>query len=1184
MKTCRLSPFALATLARYLAVSAQAYLMGNVQMIGTVNHAFKRLFSVFLVVFFTSICLTTAAKAAISRVQYTTGNTGGDSGINAIPMTSLTTTPANGNTLIAVISYFGVASNMISSIDQSGVSWSRVTQSLNNLGIGTEIWYAPNVSGAGKDITVNLLAYTGASAVVAEYQGLLTANAIDRTAGGTGSNNTASTGATATTAQAMELWFAGVGLNSNTATLGVFTNSFVNFANATSTRTLAANNARVYALDKIVNAPGAAATGGSISASTKWAGAVATFKSADTPAIVGLNEWTSLSATAPNNTGGTVSVANQTVAAGTNRLYMVAVCGAAGTGATSLDITAVTLGSTTLHLIGKAPTSNRGLCYLGYLKDVEIPGSAQTLSVTYAAAGANVTSLHIKSGSYSGVDQNAPIKSSTANYNAGNSVTFGAPIDYVLNGLTLYVGANGNTGAVTMVPPTNFQEAQTSATTGAQASYIASIFSHTTAGTYPGSTSVRFNNGARSSLVVASLLPYGSKAGQTITVTTSAPATAAYGTNFTVAATATSGLPVTYSSGSPGVCTNSGATFTMQSGAGTCLVQYDQTGDATNNAAGQVTDSTTATQASQTITVTTAAPTTAGYGTNFNVAAHATSALTVNYGSGSPDICTNNGATFTMQSGTGTCLVHYDQPGNTNFVAAPQVANSTTAAKATPNCAITPYSVTYDATAHTASGICTGVGSVALSGLDLSGTTHPAAGTYSNDSWSFTDVTGNYQNASGTVTDAIAKATATCNVTGWSGTYDVAAHGASGSCTGIGSATLAGLSLGASFTNVPGDTANWSFTNANYTDQSGSVGITISRAMPTAALAVTNSPVEFDGAPHGATVSITTSSVAGTVGSVLTGGAATQNAVGTYPVTADFIPSDTANYNRLTGVSAGNFVINPTSTVSVTLQTSPAGRAFTVDGTPYTTARTFTWTPGSNHTIATTTPQAGTAGVRYAFSSWSDSGAMSHGITAPTTGSATYTATFGTEYQLATAANPAASGFVLPLTDTWYAAGSLVTVSITPTAGNKFTSWSGPVANPNNAVTSVTMIGPANITATLTGIPALTSRVTGKAGAIDNRIWTVALTNSSTGTATSVNLSGLIITPGPGATCTPTVKSTFPIPVADVTPGSPQTGSVTLDFTGCAPTNKFNVRITYSYGDAGGGTYTGSDSFYNMLR
>ncbi|MEI6536689.1 MAG: hypothetical protein WCN98_15190, partial [Verrucomicrobiaceae bacterium] len=45
---------------------------------------------------------------------------------------------------------------------------------------------------------------------------------------------------------------------------------------------------------------------------------------------------------------------------------------------------------------------------------------------------------------------------------------------------------------------------------------------------------------------------------------------------------------------------------------------------------------------------------------------------------------------------------------------------------------------------------------------------------------------------------------------------------------------------------------------------------------------------------------------------ILTGGASTQTAAGTYAVTADFVPTDTTNYNTLTSLAAGNFVIiNP---------------------------------------------------------------------------------------------------------------------------------------------------------------------------------------------------------------------------------------------------------------------------------
>src|SRR5207302_3924756 len=91
-------------------------------------------------------------------------------------------------------------------------------------------------------------------------------------------------------------------------------------------------------------------------------------------------------------------------------------------------------------------------------------------------------------------------------------------------------------------------------------------------------------------------------ANQTISVGTHAPASAAYNTQFTVAATASSGLAVSYSSS--GVCTNNGATFTMTSGTGTCTVKYDQSGNGNYNAASQVTESVTASKATQTITFT----------------------------------------------------------------------------------------------------------------------------------------------------------------------------------------------------------------------------------------------------------------------------------------------------------------------------------------------------------------------------------------------------------------------------------------------------------------------------------------------------------------------------------------------------------------------------------------------------
>jgi|GEM_PF-1150853 len=203
-----------------------------------------------------------------------------------------------------------------------------------------------------------------------------------------------------------------------------------------------------------------------------------------------------------------------------------------------------------------------------------------------------------------------------------------------------------------------------------------------------------------------------SKGGQTITVNTHAPANAAYNSNFTVAATSNSGLPVSYNSA--GACTNVGATFTMTSGTGTCTVKYDQTGDSNYNAANQVTESVTAQKVNQTITVGTHAPANATHNASFTVAATSDSGLAVAYSSAG--VCTNNGATFTMTSGTGTCTVRYDQAGNTNYNAATQVTESATAQKASTstglasslNPSLLGQSVTFTATVTSAAGTPTG--------------------------------------------------------------------------------------------------------------------------------------------------------------------------------------------------------------------------------------------------------------------------------------------------------------------------------------------------------------------------------------------------------------------------------------------------------------------------------------------
>jgi len=220
----------------------------------------------------------TSNAFAQTRVQYTTGSCNGSA---SIAMTALTSTPVNGNTLVAIISTRGTSASRVNNITQTGATWSRAIQATNTNGTTTEIWYAPNVSSAVKAITINLAASLRAAAVVIEYSGILTTSPLDAFNNSTGNSTAAVTGTTVTTAQRNELWIGGIGLVNSTYTLGTITNSFTSVIAAGVASTGTANqNSKVYALEKIVTATGTASSGGAVSTSSQWSGAIATFKKA----------------------------------------------------------------------------------------------------------------------------------------------------------------------------------------------------------------------------------------------------------------------------------------------------------------------------------------------------------------------------------------------------------------------------------------------------------------------------------------------------------------------------------------------------------------------------------------------------------------------------------------------------------------------------------------------------------------------------------------------------------------------------------------------------------------------------------------------------------------------------------------------------------------------------------------
>jgi chitinase len=141
--------------------------------------------------------------------------------------------------------------------------------------------------------------------------------------------------------------------------------------------------------------------------------------------------------------------------------------------------------------------------------------------------------------------------------------------------------------------------------------------------------------------------------------------------DFTVAASASSGLPVSFTA--TGNCTVSGATVHI-TGAGTCTITASQAGNGTYDAATPVGRSFSIAKAGQTITFT-ALPNKQTGAPDFAVTASASSGLPVAFAAAGT--CTISGATVHL-SGAGSCTITASQAGNANWNPAVAVAQTFT--------------------------------------------------------------------------------------------------------------------------------------------------------------------------------------------------------------------------------------------------------------------------------------------------------------------------------------------------------------------------------------------------------------------------------------------------------------------------------------------------------------------------
>jgi hypothetical protein len=263
----------------------------------------------------------------------------------------------------------------------------------------------------------------------------------------------------------------------------------------------------------------------------------------------------------------------------------------------------------------------------------------------------------------------------------------------------------------------------------------------------------------------------------------------------------------------------------------------------------------------------------------------------------------------------------------------------------------------------------------------------------------------------------------------------------------------------------------------------------------------------------------------------------------------------------------------PVSTVQHVIATAPAGLSLTVDSTPRTAPYTVYWTPGTQHTIATSSPQAGGTGIRYVFASWSDGGGLSHSITASSS-PATYTANFTTQYYLTTAASPSAGGTISPASS-WRNSGSVVSVSATANSGYVFSGFSGALTG-TTTPQNLTMNAPKSVTANFTGSTVqhvITTAPAGLSLTVDSAPCTAPCTFQWT---PGTNHTIATTTPQPGGTGTQYVFASW-------SDGGAISHSITASSSPATYTANFTTQyyLTTAASPPAGGTISPASGWYN---
>ncbi len=314
-----------------------------------------------------------------------------------------------------------------------------------------------------------------------------------------------------------------------------------------------------------------------------------------------------------------------------------------------------------------------------------LPGSGCAVTFTSEQSFTNVRAEYAGDSNFTGTTSNTvasyvveKVPTSIVFTTADSTITFGQSISIATS---VSGGINGNLGLVTVTATAAGKDPVTCsavATAGSCTLMGLEAATWTLAATYAGDADDQASSTATGITVTVN------KAAQTITFGANPGPFTFGGTAGSVSATASSGLAVSYSTASAGICSVdavSGAITII--GAGNCVVAANQAGNDNYEAAPEVTQTVVINKAAQTITFgANPGPFTFG-GTAGSVSATASSGLAVSYSTASAGICSVDAVSGAITIiGAGNCVVAANQAGNDNYEAAPEVTQTVVINKA----------------------------------------------------------------------------------------------------------------------------------------------------------------------------------------------------------------------------------------------------------------------------------------------------------------------------------------------------------------------------------------------------------------------------------------------------------------------------------------------------------------------